>query len=230
MFGLEPRRQPWSYAEFLERLHPEDRARVIDSDAAMRAHGGTVECEYRILRPNGEIRTVNERAEVIHDTAGSPIRLMGTIHDITELKATEARLRESEERYKLAAQGAGVGLFDWDVLTGSTYFSSRVYEILGIDARTLGASITGLFDQFLAEDRAALRRHLDGRYATLRRRFDYEVRLQEAQNGTRWMNIRGLIVYAEDRPVRLVGSLSDVTERRQSQESLIRQRETLYQS
>jgi PAS domain S-box-containing protein len=230
MFGLEPRRQPWTYVEFLERLHPEDRARIIESDAAMRAGGGTVEGEYRVLRPDGEIRTVKERAEVIRDAAGKPVRLMGTIHDITELKATEARLRESEERYKLAAQGAGVGLFDWDVPTGNTYFSSRVYEILGIGAHMLGSSIAGLFDQFLAEDRAVLQRHLDGRFAALRRRFDYEVRLQEPQNGTRWMGIRGLIVYAEDRPIRLVGSVTDVTDRRQSQEALIRQREALFQS
>src|SRR5262249_52242972 len=159
-----------------------------------------VESEYRILRPDGGIRIVNERAEVIRDAAGNPVRLMGTIHDITELKATEARLRESEERYKLAAQGVGVGLFDWDVATGSTYFTSRVYEILGIGAQELGASITGLFDQFLAEDRAALQRHLDGRFAAQRRRFDYEVRLQETRSGTRWMAIRGLIVYAEERP------------------------------
>src|SRR6516164_7002682 len=230
MLGLEPRRQPSSYAEFLERVHPEDQARIIESDAAMKADGGTVECEYRILRPDGEIRTVNERAEVIRDVAGNPVRLMGTIHDITELKATEVRLRESEERYKLAAQGAGVGLFDCDVATGSTYFSSRVYELLGINALTLGGSIAGLFDQFLPEDRAGLQRHLDSRFAMQWRRFDYEVRLQETQNGTRWMAISGLIVYAEDRPVRLVGSLADVTERRQSQETLIRQREALYQS
>ena len=136
IFGLEPGRRPWSYAEFLERVHPDDRARIIELDTAMKAHGGMVEYEFRILRPDGEIRTVNDRAEVIRDATGRPVGLIGTVHDITELKATEARLRESEERYKLAAQGAGVGLFDWDVPTGSTYFSSRVYEILGIDAES----------------------------------------------------------------------------------------------
>jgi PAS domain S-box-containing protein len=230
IFGLEPGHRPWSYAEFLERLYPDDRARIIESNAAIRVHGGTVEYEYRIVRPDGEIRSVNERAEAIRDAAGRPDRLLGTIHDITELKATEARLRESEERYKLAAQGTDVGLFDWDVRAASAYFSPRVCEILRIDERTLGTSIAGLFDQFLPEDRTALQQHLDGRFATQRRRFDYEVRLRDTHDGTRWMAIRGLIVYAEDRPIRLVGSLMDVSERRQSQEALIRQREALYQS
>src|SRR5262249_2140883 len=94
----------------------------------------------------------------------------------------------------------------------------------------LGTTIIGLFDRFLPEDRAALQRHFDSRFTTQRRRFDYEVRLQEAQDGTRWMAISGLIVYAEDRPVRLVGSVMDITERRRSQEAVIRQREALYQS
>jgi signal transduction histidine kinase len=76
----------------------------------------------------------------------------------------------------------------------------------------------------------ALQKHFDSRFAMQRRRFAYEVRLQESQDGTRWMAIRGLIVYAEHRPVRLVGSLLDITERRRSQEALIRQREALYQS
>ena len=86
---------------------------------------GSVEYEYRIVRPGGEIRVVNHRAEAIRDATGRPTGLIGTVHDITELKATEGRLRASEERYKLAAQGAEVGLFDWDVPTGATYFSPR---------------------------------------------------------------------------------------------------------
>ncbi|MEA2782286.1 MAG: hypothetical protein QOK29_3830, partial [Rhodospirillaceae bacterium] len=230
IFGLEPSRRSWSYAENVERIHPDDRARIIEVDTAMKEHGGTVESEYRIMRPDGEIRTVHERAEATLDGSGRPTGLIGTVHDITELKATEARLRESEERYKLAAQGAGVGLFDWDVLARSAYFSPRVYEILRIGAETLGTSINGLFDRFLPEDRVELQKHFDNRFAMQRRRFSYEVRLQESQDGTRWMAIRGLIVYAEHRPVRLVGSLLDITERRRSQEALIRQREALYQS
>ena len=54
IFGLEPGRRPWSYAEFLERVHPDDRARIIESDTAMKAHGGMVEYEFRILG-DGEI-------------------------------------------------------------------------------------------------------------------------------------------------------------------------------
>jgi len=230
IFGLQPDRRPWSYAENLERIHPDDRARIVEADTAMKKHGGAMEFEYRILRPDGEIRIVHERAEATHDLAGRPIGLIGTVHDVTELKATEARLRESEERYKLAAEGADAGLYDWDVRSGDAFFSPRLHEILEIDPETLGASITGLFDRLLPDDRAALQRNLDSRFARGRRRFEYEVRLRDASNGARWIRLRGLIIYAEGQPVRLVGSLVDITESKRAQEALIRQREALYQS
>ena len=230
IFGLEHRPEPWTYAG-------EPRADTSGGSGAGRrggfrhaGHGESAEYEYRVVRPGGEVRVVYERAEAIRDSTGRPTSLIGTVHDITELKATEGRLRASEERYELAARGAEVGLFDWDVPTCAAYFSPRAHEILGVDAQTLGTSIAGLFDRFLPEDRAALQRHLDARFEAGRRRFDYEVRLRDAANGARWLGVRGLIVYAEGRPVRLVGSLGDVTDRRRSQEALVRQREALYQS
>jgi PAS domain S-box-containing protein len=144
IFGLEHRREPWTYEENLARIHPEDRARVVEVGSAMRKNGESAEFEYRVVRPGGEVRVVYQRAEPIRDSTGRPTGLIGTVHDITELKATEGRLRASEERYELAARGAEVGLFDWDVPTDAAYFSPRDHEILGVNSQTLGASIAAL--------------------------------------------------------------------------------------
>ncbi|HWA43915.1 MAG TPA: PAS domain-containing protein [Hypericibacter adhaerens] len=230
IFGLEPCRRSWPYDQNLQAIHPDDRRRVLELDNTLRVHGGSTEIEYRIRRPDGEVRIVHERAEAIRDAAGRPRSLIGTVHDVTELKAAEERLRASEERYKLAAQGADVGLFDWDVPTGSTYFSPRTHEILGVGPETLGGSIAGLLEQFSPEDRDALQSNLANRFAAQRRRFQHEARLHDTSPDARWIGMRGLIVYAEGHPVRLVGSLVDITDRKRSQEALIRQREALYQN
>jgi PAS domain S-box-containing protein len=230
IFGLEPGRDSWSHTENLQRIHPDDRQRVADADAVAQDCRTSVDMEYRILRPDGEVRVVRERAESICDETGRPIRLIGTVHDVTELKATEARLRESEERYALAARGADVGLWDWDIATDRAYLSPRLHEILETGDRDLRHSISALFDQILPEDLEALQQHLKGRFASQRRRFEFEVRTRTPANTPRWLVIRGLIVYADARPIRLVGSLGDITDRKRAQEEVIRQREALYQN
>src|SRR5206468_2281410 len=127
IFGLEPGRRSWAHTENLRRIHPDDRKRVEDADTGAKDYRKQIDIEYRIVRPDGEIRVVHERAESVCDDTGRPVRLIGTIHDVTELKATEVRLRQSEERYALAARGADVGLWDWDIVSDRAYLSPRLH-------------------------------------------------------------------------------------------------------
>ncbi|MDP9137361.1 MAG: PAS domain-containing protein [Pseudomonadota bacterium] len=230
IFGLEPGRETWTHEENLQHIHADDRARVAQMDAAARKSGEPFDIEYRVLRPDGGVRTLRERAEPVIDAVGRPIRLLGVVHDITEMKITETLLRESEQRYALAARGAGVGLWDWNVETDQAYFSPRLHEIVGVADPDLGRSISGLFDRLVAEDRVALQHHLHSRFAGQRRRFEFEGRLAGGPDGVRWLLIRGLILYENGRPTRLVGSLGDTTDRKRAMEELARQREAFYQN
>ena len=230
IFGLEPGRRHWAHNENLERIHPDDRARVREADAAAKNARKQIDIEYRILRPGGEIRVVHERAESVCDDVGRPVRLIGTIHDVTELKATEARLRQSEERYALAARGADVGLWDWDIVADRAYLSPRLHEIIGVKESTRGQSIFRMLDAIQSEDVAALQKYLATRYTGHRRRFEFEVRTRKPAEAPRWLILRGLIVYTDGKPRRLVGSLADITDRKRAEEQVALHREALYQS
>ena len=173
---------------------------------------------------------VHERAELVCDDAGRPVRLIGTIHDVTELKATEAKLRQSEERYALAARGADVGLWDWDIAADRAYLSPRLHEIIGVKENTRGHSISRMFDAIQPEDVAALQKYLESRFTGHRRRFEFEVRTRKPADAPRWLVLRGLIVYGDGRPRRLVGSLGDITDRKRAEEQVALHREALYQS
>ena len=94
----------------------------------------------------------------------------------------------------------------------------------------LGSSISGLFDRFLPEDRDALQHQLQTRYANQRRKFRLEIRGLHASNEERWFLVRGLILYTEGRPRRLVGSIGDITEHKRVQQEVVRQREVLFQN
>jgi PAS domain S-box-containing protein len=220
----------WTHEENLQRIHPADRLRVAEADARARSDGTPVDLEYRVVRPDGEVRTVRERAETICDALGRPVRLIGTVHDVTEMKATEARLRESDERYTLAARGAEIGLWDWDVVSDRAYFSPRLHEILALPAGTLGQSIAALLDRLVPEERLALNAYLQQRFAQRKRKFERDVRFQREGQEHGWLALRGLIVYDASGPVRLVGSARDITDRKLAEEELARQREALHQN
>jgi PAS domain S-box-containing protein len=90
-----------TYESFLERLLPEDRETV---DATVRRAFDTAEpfvFEHRIVRPDGEIRVLSARGEVVTDAGGRPIRMLGTGQDITE------RRRAEEERAQLLLEQHG---------------------------------------------------------------------------------------------------------------------------
>ncbi len=129
-----------------------------------------------------------------------------------ERAASEERLRLSEERYALAAHGANDGLWDWDLRAGRAYFSPRLGEILGVPLATMGTDPASLFACFDPADAANVRAYLAKRFRLRRRKLRFECRLRDDGIETRWIVARGLVVYDDTRPVRVVGSLRDITE------------------
>ncbi len=82
-----------TYAGFLAAVHEDDRAKVVAAVDQVLRVGGHYEIEHRIVRPDGEIRTVLENGEVSRDRHDRPIRMNGTAQDITRQKQVEAQLR-----------------------------------------------------------------------------------------------------------------------------------------
>ncbi len=138
---------------------------------------------------------------------------------IERAKADE-RLRLSEERYALAARGAADGLWDWDVGADRAYFSPRLHEILGLSDGALGDSVAALFGSFDAEDAARVRDYFRVRFADGKRKFRFEARSREPAEHPRWFVARGMIVYGDGRPARVVGSMRDITDVKQADDAL----------
>lgn len=92
IFGLAPREFVPTYKTFLRFVHPDDKALVRKTVREVLYTGKGLSLDYRVLRPDGEVRSVHAQYEVLHDAAGRPSRLDGTVHDITDRKALEERL------------------------------------------------------------------------------------------------------------------------------------------
>jgi diguanylate cyclase (GGDEF)-like protein/PAS domain S-box-containing protein len=128
-------------------------------------------------------------------------------------KRAEAALRESEERYALAAQGANDGLWDWNLKDNTIYFSARWKSMLGFEDGEIDNSPEAWLSRIHPEDAVRVRQeilaHIEGRSAC----FETEHRVLHKEGHFRWILSRGIAVRdAQGRPLRMAGSQSDITE------------------
>ena len=113
IFGLVPGERALDAGDWRSLIHPEDRQMVRRAAAEAERGGPRYDVEYRVARPNGEVRVVHSQGDVRRDESGPP-RMFGIIQDITERKRAEAEVRESEQRYRYIFQSAGVSIWEAD--------------------------------------------------------------------------------------------------------------------
>ncbi|MCS6825775.1 MAG: PAS domain S-box protein [Caldilinea sp.] len=96
IFGW-PADQPIAYEAFMRCVHPDDVERLRAAQQAALAGLEPLKIEYRIVRPDGEVRHLAERGELIRDAEGRPVRLAGVVQDITERKQIEEALADERQ-------------------------------------------------------------------------------------------------------------------------------------
>jgi diguanylate cyclase (GGDEF)-like protein/PAS domain S-box-containing protein len=144
-----------------------------------------------------------------------------TRQEIAERSRAEASLRESEERYSLAARGANDGLWDWDLDNDQIYYSPRWKAILGCTDGKIKGNLQEWFARIHPEDlvevQLALSAHLEG----VSDHFEHEYRIKHKDGTYLWVLTRGLAVRdAGGKAYRIAGSQTDITLRKQAEEKL----------
>ncbi|HET9058769.1 MAG TPA: EAL domain-containing protein, partial [Acidimicrobiales bacterium] len=135
-----------------------------------------------------------------------------------------AIVRRSEERYALASRAVNDGLWDWDVATGTVYYSARWKQLFGYGPQEIGDAPGEWLDRAHPEDREGLVSVIDGHLrGEFSGSFEVEHRVRAADGSYRWALCRGLSIPEEGPVSRLVGSLSDITERKSLEERLAHQ-------
>ena len=104
IFGLPPQERTINLAGLPELIHPEDRQIMIQAVAEALRGGPRYDVEYRVVRPNGEVRLVHSQGDVMWDESGRPRRMFGTVQDITERKRAEQRLVAQHTVTQILAQ------------------------------------------------------------------------------------------------------------------------------
>ena len=133
-------------------------------------------------------------------------------------------LRESEERYALAARGANDGLWDWNLVAGEVYLSERWREMVGVVDRSLSPSPEEWFSRVHLSDLPQLKVDIAAQAAGSRSHFHSEHRLRHSEGFFIWVLCRGIVVRdGEGRALRIAGSMTDITARKDLEERLRRE-------
>ena len=197
-------------------IHAEDVARTMEAFEAARASGGVFEVEHRIRGKNGGYRWFLVRAEPYRDPeTGEIVRWFGASTDIHDRKMAEERLRESEARLRLAVDVGRLATWDWDIPSGRVDWSHEHYAMagyaLGEVTPTHEAWLSRVHPEDLASTTAALLGARDDRQD-----YVHEFRSLHPDGDVRWLSARGRFFYdGAGRPVRMIGVMDDVTERRE---------------
>lgn len=205
----------------LMRAHPDDVDRLMASIQTSAKDMTPWQHEYRLKFDNGTVRWVFGNSQPHREADGS-ILWHGFITDITERKRTELALQESEERWKFAIEGAGDGLWDWNIQTGVAYFSTRYKEMYGYADADFGATSDEWSKRIHPDDApgvfAVLQPYMDGKPGSA----TVEFRMLCKDGNWKWTLGRGMVISrdAHGKPLRMIGTNADITERKQAEDTI----------
>jgi PAS domain S-box-containing protein len=213
-----------------KRFHLDGKTPIAAEELALpRALQGLETNDLNIVvrspsRPEGFVVSVNGRP--LRDDQGNIIAGITVVRDVSELISAQQRLAESqaalkqsEERYALAFEGAYDGLWDWDLRADKVFLSGRCMEILGYSDQPDSAGLIGSHDWWAdlihPDDSPAALKAVQDCLSGNGRSFATEYRVRRTDGSYCWISDRGAVIRdANGRPYRAAGSLTDISARK----------------
>ncbi|WP_201067018.1 PAS domain S-box protein [Thiorhodovibrio winogradskyi] len=205
------------------RIHPEDKDAVWAAVEAHLRNEAPFEEEYRLRHKSSEYFWVKARGAAIFDAEGQPLRMAGSIRDITQQKEAERRLQEAMNRLRLATRVAAIGVWVWDLADNTLTWDQRMYEIYQVpeDLQATGLSYDDWRSRCHPADLGRAEEELE---AAMRgeRPFDSQFRILLPDGSMRHIH-SAAIVEKDDfgKPLRFVGFNRDLTDQKAAETALL---------
>lgn len=228
LYGFEEGELPNKTEEWTSRIHPDDKAYVLDAVKLHTSNSNPYqETTYRLQDKWGNYRWINSRGKLFSwDEEGNPLRMIGTHTDITKEKEAEEALRKSHERFQLAAQATSEALWEWDITNDKVYTSPVYKDLFGFD-----------IDPTKNYDEWHVLIHPDDREKTIKSYYDSieDATKDRWEAEYRYLRADGTYVYVSDhclilrdsngKALKAVGAVQDITKRKKAEEEAAKSNE-----
>ena len=222
LFNLEPQ-QLMEDSTLVEALrHPEDRERVAEAIRSSLGEARPLTIEFRILVPEPagpRLKWLQVTSAPVPSQEVGSVRI-GVMIDITQSKQAEAALRESEERWKLAFEATGDGVWDVDFERGAEMYSAQLMQMYGFTEGEVGEWRLFLDQRTHPDDIRQMLADREAHYSGRAPSYVNEHRVLCKDGSWKWVLTRGLVIRRDEagRPLRMIGTHTDITAQKQAAE------------
>lgn len=211
-----------TFEAYQRLVHPEDLPGLLAAIEGALSGPQLYHTEHRIVPPTGEVQWVEGNGVVYRDELGRPIRMVGTVRNITEQKRMEQALRVNEERYARATAVGRVGVWELDVQAGTYYGDRNLKAMFGYQPDELSTDPLVWLNLVHPDDQSIAMAHWQRIVSREADEYAYELRMIRKDGTVIWTDIRGHAVRTTDGQVtHLIGATLDITARKQAEEHLL---------
>ena len=154
IYGLSPQEGPIDMAICREMIHPDDREFVFRTAEEALHSEARPDIEHRVVRPDGEVRTVHALGTVKRDASGRPYEMFGTVQDITDRKRAEETLQQTQVYLREGQRLAHMG--SWAFTDSGHYWAEELYQIFGLNPENGAPTIEQYLAHIHPQDRASV--------------------------------------------------------------------------
>ncbi|MBD2729537.1 PAS domain-containing protein [Nostoc sp. FACHB-892] len=230
VFGYTQQEAEPTFEWWQQLIHPDDQQRVHDQFIASMGSSNRYNIEYRVRHKDGRYLWVIDQGFAVRDANGQVVRVVGASTDITEQQVAlrerqrvEANLRESEERIRLATTAAELGMWFWNITTNELIWTEKCKQLFGLAPEV--EMDYELFLNCIHPDDCQRINEAIARSFQEKVECDIEYRSVWPDGSIHWIATKGRVFYDTEKPVRMMGTTQDITQRKQAENDL-RQRET----
>ena len=210
-----------TFDSFLETVYPADREAFSEEQKAFYSWKKTFDLEYRIVLPNGGIKWVCERGNLLKDETGNPIIFHGMAQDITEQKLLSSSLEESNRRYSYVTKATFDAIWDWDVVSGALYWGEGFQHIFGYVLKDLQPDMSSWTQHLHPADKKRAIKSIYDFILGSGTNWEEEYRYLKADGNYAHVADKGFVVRDEfGKAIRMVGAMQDISKRKKDEQEI----------